>query len=125
MGRVTKIRASQTRAGEAYTKQDNSLATDREVEERVKKHSTLFHHNRNDNTIFSFDADGNLTSIEIKDPDTNDTLQKTDLSFDTDGNLSIIEKTIYDSADTVYTKLKKTLDFDADGNLSSISNELE
>lgn len=121
MARVTKIRAPQTRAAEKYDIVEESLATDNEVETRVRKHSSLFHHNRNDNTQFIFDSLGRLSEINIIKPGTIELLQKSIFTFDIDNNLSNITKTIYDGLE-IYTTLSKDFIY-LNGNLLEIQNK--
>jgi septation ring formation regulator EzrA len=123
MGGVTKIRARQTRAEEAYDISGGNLATDKEVETRVRKHSALFHHYRDDNTHFHFDVDGNLNKIVISDDSDTDKYQQSDFTFDSDGNLSSIIKEIWDPEGNQYVKMQKDFLF-VDGNLTEIQNRI-
>ena len=122
MPRLTKLRAHQTRASERYDIEEENLATDKEVEERVRKHSRLFHKFRDDNTYFNFDTEGNLTQILTKDQTNTDILQQVDFSFDVAGNLSSIVKEVFDENLDRYLKLQKNFNFDVNGNLESIEN---
>jgi len=120
MARVTKLRAKQTRAGEKYTGDNNSLATDGEVEARTLKHSANFHHNRNDYTKFNF-TDGVLTEIETYDNSNLDNLlAKSTFEF-TNGTLTNITKIIYNEDGTVYTELSKDLNYE-NFTINSIEN---
>ena len=120
MGRITKFRAPQTRAAEEYDTSGENLATDKEVETRVRKHSSLFHHFRNDNTSFNFDNEGNLAQILVKN-ENDDVLTQVDFDF-VDGDLNKITKEIKDEGQS-YVKYEKTFIFD-DGTLSSIDNKI-
>jgi len=124
MARLTKLRAPQTRASEKYDTGGENLATDAEVEKRVRKHSALFHHNRDDNSEFNFDADGNLAQITVTDPLGIEVLQQSDFTFSLDGNLSQIIKEIWDEEGNQYVKFQKDFIFDSNGNLETIENRI-
>lgn len=124
MARVTKFRSRQTRAADTYSADDENLATDGEVEQKVRKHSTLFHGVRDNNTHFIFDADGNLSQIITQDPANAELYKQTDFVFDANGNLSQIVKEIKDVDGSSYTKLQKDLLFDINGNLNEIQNRI-
>jgi len=121
MGRVTKIRARQTRANEKYTADDTSLATDGEVETRVRQHSSLFHHARNE-VIKLYFTNGDLTNITTYDNDAEDNIL-IDTSFVyANGDLTEIEKVTFNSDGSEYLHLSKSFEYDVDGNLVKINN---
>ena len=122
MARLTKLRARQTRAAEEYTADDFNLATDGEVERRVLQHSSSFHHNRNDNSIFTFNVDGDLTKIEITTQDGLSLLQETLFTYDANKNITQITKEVWDDSSQQYLKLQKDFNFDANGNITNIVN---
>ena len=124
MARLTKLRARQTRAAEEYSADDFNLATDGEVETRVRKHSALFHHNRNDKTEFTFNAQGDLIRMEILTPNGIDLLQQTDFVYDINGNMTTVIKEVFDEDLNQYVKLQKDFNFDGNGNISSIDNNI-
>lgn len=122
MARLTKLRGSQTRASEEFNPQsDDHLATDKEINERVLKHSSQFHHNRNDRTEFIFDIDGNISSIKVYNSDKSLLLQESNFIFNAD-EISSITKIIYNDDGSVYTELQKSFVF-VDGDISEIINE--
>ena len=126
MGGITKLRGIQTRASDSYNPDDVGLASDAEVEARVRKHSKYFHHNRDDVTKLTFDSVGNLTEIKTYNNDNEDKLYAESLfDFDDLGNLTEIEIKIYEEdSDDLYMHLKKTFNFDDYGNLTKIDNEV-
>jgi len=125
MGGVTKLRGRQTNASKIYDPLGTGLASDGEVEARVKLHSALYHHNRNDVTKLLFDDDQNLTDIKTFNNENEDILlAHSAFTFD-NGNISEIDKKIYsEDGNTLYIQLKKTFNFDTNGNLTSIDNKL-
>lgn len=124
MARLTKLRSTQTRAAERYDTEEENLATDREVELRVRKHSALFHSYRDDNTHFTFDASGDLTQIITQDPTDVSLYKQADFSFDASGNLTQIIKEVWDHEGNSYVKMQKDFSFDASGNLTEIQNRI-
>jgi len=123
VGGVTRLRSHQTRASERYDLEQENLATDQEVETRVRKHSSLFHHNRNDNTELEFDAQGNLSEINVYSEDGLILLARSTFSFDAGGNLNSINKKVYEmDGSEIYMELQKDFVFDTNGNLSDIQN---
>jgi len=123
MARLTKMRARQTRAADNYSASDESLATDGEVERRVRKHSAIFHGIRDDNTEFIFE-DGVLSSIKVYLPDTDDVIKSSDFTFD-NGILTGIYNEVYDLELDVYVKKQKDLSYDSTGTIESIKNTLK
>jgi len=121
MARLTKIRANQTRAADAYTADNNNLATDGEVEQRVRKHSELFHHNRDDKTVFTYDVNGNLSKLEIYADDNISLLQETSYTYLNNSILQIV-KEVWDADLLQYLKLQKDFIYNASGNIISIQN---
>jgi hypothetical protein len=124
MARLTKLRAHQTRASERYDTEEENLATDQEVEQRVRKHSALFHGFRDDNTHFDFDTSGNLAQIITQDPTDTNLYKQSDFTFDTSGNLTQIIKEIWDHEGQSYVKMQKDFIFDSNGNLIEIQNRI-
>lgn len=123
MGRVTKLRGAQTRASEKYDPSGQSLASDSEVEARVRLHSTLFHHNRDDVIKLLFDIDQNLTDIKTFNNDAEDLLLAHSAFTFINGEITEIDKKVYaQDGSELYMHLKKTFNFDANGNLTSITN---
>jgi hypothetical protein len=121
MGRLTKLRGSQTRASEAFNPtSDDQLATDKEVNERVLKHSSQFHHNRNDRTEFLFDIDGNLSEIKVYNADKTSLYQRTIFTF-VNGEITSMLKTVYNEDGSVYTSLQKDFVFGTE-NIEAIVN---
>lgn len=121
MARLTKLRAHQTRASESYDTEEENLATDKEVEQRVRKHSWIFHGNRDDTTEFTFSND-NIQSIETKNGTS--LYKKTDFTFDSDGNIQTLIKEYFDENLQSYVKMKKDFLFDSDGNIQNIQNTI-
>lgn len=124
MARRTKLRATQTRAGDEYSADDLNLATDGEVEERILKHSGMFHHNRNEKTRFTYLASGGVETVEIFKPDGITLLQKTDFTYTTEGNLLSVTKEVWDDIGNQYIKNRKDFTFDTLGNLTDIQNTI-
>jgi len=124
MARLTKLRAKQTRAGDKYAPSEENLATDAEVEARVRKHSQIFHGVRDDNTVFSFDADGILNAIDSYKPGNTEKLKHSEFSFDSDGSLTGIYIEIYDINLNSYVKKQKDISYDSDGIITGISNTI-
>ena len=122
MARLTKLRAKQTRAGDNYTADDSNLATDGEVEARVRKHSSIFHGVRDDDTVFSFDDSGNLSNITAYIKDGSDVLKDTDFSFDASGNLVTIISEVFDMELNSYAKKQKDFYYDENNNINKIIN---
>ena len=124
MARLTKLRARQTRAGDSYTADNSNLATDGEVEARVRKHSAIFHGTRNDDTTFSFDGEGNLSNITVCASGTSDILKSVDFIFDENGNLSSMINEVFDLELNSYIKKQKDLSYNTNGNIENISNTI-
>ena len=124
MAGVTKLRGRQTRASEKYDPSGQGLASDSEVEARVRQHSTLFHHNRGDVTKLTFDSEENLTDIKTYiDDDESILLAHSNFTF-TEGNLSEINKKVYTvDGSEIYMHLKKSFTFTVNGTLDKIINE--
>lgn len=122
---VTKLRGRQTRANDKYDPLGNGLASDAEVESRVRQHSSLFHHNRTDVTKLLFGTDGALTDIKTFNNEEEDILlAHSAFSFDDFGNLISIDKKVYTvDGSELYMNTVKTFTFDDFGNLLSIGNE--
>ena len=120
---VTKLRGRQTRASEKYDPSGTGLASDSEVEARIRKHSELYHHNRNDVTKLYFDTNENLTDIKTYN-DSNENVLLAHSAFEfIDGNLSKIIKKVYENNGAkLYMHLEKIFSFDINGNLESIAN---
>ena len=120
---VTKLRGRQTRASEKYDPSGTGLASDAEVEARVKKHSELYHHNRDDVTRLYFDTSENLTDIKTY-TDSNENVLLAHSAFTySDGNLSKIINKVYEKdGSTLYSHIEKIFSFDANGNLETITN---
>jgi hypothetical protein len=123
LGRITKIRAEQTRADEKYDPSGHSLATDSEVESRIRKHSALFHHGRDDNSKMTFDADGKLTDIRVWDETDTLLLQHSEFTYDLSGNLTTLVKTVWEEDGAEYTKLQKDF-LTVNGILTEIQNRI-
>jgi len=121
---VTKLRGRQTRASEQYNPSGTGLASDSEVEARVRQHSSLFHHNRNDYTKLYFDTSGNLTDIKTFS-DAIETLLLAHTAFTfLNGNLNTIDKKVYnENGIGLYLNTIQTFNFDVNGNLTSIDNK--
>ena len=121
---VTKLRGKQTRANEKYDPSGAGLASDAEVEARVKLHSSLFHHNRDDITKLIFDINNNLTDIKTFNNANEDILLAHSSFTFVNGEISVIDKKVYKSDGlSLYLHLTKTFLFDANGNLTSIDNK--
>lgn len=122
MAGVTRIRGLQTTAGASFdSKDENNLATDREVEERIKKHSYMFHNNGNGKTEFEFDEDNNITSIKIFDNE-NNIKQESTFLFES-GILTKIVKEIFDENQISYSKIQKDFVYN-NGNIQLVTNIL-
>ena len=122
MGRLTKIRSSQTRAKEEYNPSGDNLATDNEVESRVKKNEELFLGNRDENQKMTFDVEGNLTDLRKWD-DTDTILLEHNEYVYTNGDLTSITETVWDDLGEEYTKMTKTF-LRTNGTVSEIQNRL-
>ena len=121
---VTKLRGRQTRASEKYDPSGTGLASDSEVEARVKLHSALFHHNRNDVIKLVFDTAGNLSEINTFNNAAEDILYGSSIfTFDSRGNLNLITQKVYNQDGlSLYSHIDKIFTFDVDDNLVSIKN---
>lgn len=118
MARKTKLRAPATRASEEYNTSGENLATDAEVEQRVIKHTEIFHSNRNEIKKFFFD-DNNL--IQIQTLNANETLLKqSDFTFDENSNLTKIIKEIWNENQERFLKIQKDFIFNEDNVLTEI-----
>lgn len=121
---VTKLRGRQTRASEKYDPSGTGLASDAEVEARVKSHSSLYHHNRDEVIKLTFDTNENLTDIKTFNNNTEDILLAHSNFTFSNGNLIEINKKVYkEDGSALYMHLRKTFSFDINGNISSIGNE--
>jgi len=120
---ITRLRGRQTRASEKYDPSGTGLASDKEVESRVRQHSSLFHHNRNDVIKLTFDSNRNLTDIKTFNNDNEDVLlAHSSFTFSGDDITEIDKKVYSEDGTTLYMHLKKTFTFDTEGTLVSIEN---
>lgn len=115
MAFITKTRGSQTRAGEEYNPLSDGLASDREVEDRVKRHSADFHSNRNEFTEYILDEFGVLTDIMSYADDTKTQIYTQTNFVYTEGSLTQINKRIYEpDGITLYAHTQKVLNYVGD-----------
>ena len=122
MARLTKLRGAQTRASETFSPGTDNLATDTEVEERVQKHSWLFHGRRDENIKLIFDANGQLQGME-KLGLANELLSNVSFSFQLDGTLSTMVNEKFNLDGTTYIKQQKDFIF-VGGNLDEIQSRI-
>lgn len=112
MAVFTKTRGTQSRASEQYNPNSDSLATDKEVEDRVRKHSSFFHSNRNEFTEYVLDVNGVLTDIMTYADDTKMHIHNQTNFIYTLGVLTEINKRVYESDGiTLYSHTTKTLNY--------------
>lgn len=112
MAFITKTRGTQSRANEQYNPNSDSLATDKEVEDRVKKHSAFFHSSRNQFTEYVLDGSGTLTDIMTYVDDTKTQLHNQSNFTYTLGVLTEINKRVYENDGiTLYSHTQKLLNY--------------
>lgn len=114
IGRKTRIRAGHTNAADAFIPTSNeSLSTDKEVEDRVKKHNRIYHGDRDQVLTATFEGK------EIKSMTTYEGNKLASLSeFEfINGTLHKVTKSIYDTSvpiDIICAKVEKVFNFNAD-----------
>jgi hypothetical protein len=121
MGGVTKLRVQQTRADEKYDPIGDSIASDKEVEARVKKHSSMFHDSREEYKEFVYTSKL-LTELNTY-YDVGKTIKAETNDYVYSGNKTLIstERKIYDDDGvTLYSHIIKTFNYDGQGDLIGI-----
>ncbi len=117
----TRIRGDQTKAGDVYDPSKGGLSTDREVEDRVLKHSSLFHGNRNDFTKYIKSGEI-LTDIKVYES-VNELQLFRHTAFTYLGELlTQTDKIVYNLDNSIYTHLRKSFNY-VNGELVNVDTE--
>ncbi len=96
-----------------------NVITQKELELKyIKEHEELYHHNRNENSVFEFNGD-ELSNIKIF---SGGELRQDSVFEYSNGELISITKTIWDNDLEIYVTLKKNFQYDAEGILLNIEN---
>ena len=118
---LTKIRSRQTRAADEYSPEGDNLATDTEVENRVRKHSSIFHNIRNFDIKFEFNSNDDISKITYYKQGTTDVLKEANFTYNSDNDIDTITKEIFDNDLNSYNKVKIEFTYD-NGDIKNIKN---
>jgi len=117
---LTKLRAGQTKSGESYEPESNeNLATDKEVEDRIIKHNSIYHNIRNGNTEFVFKND-EIEKIVTYDGNSNIIIREVLFNYTLNFKINYIEKTIFDINQNIISKIREEYTYNPDDSIKNI-----